>query len=237
VIPPVPARSPYEQVAATVRAMIMAGDLAPGTQLPPTARLVEQFGVSNTTVQKALAVLKGEGYLVSRQGKGIYVRDRQPFRVEVAAFLPSSPGEYSYDILRTGEEIPPAEVARVFGTGPDGMVMLRHRLLRYQGSPEEAEWSYYPLSIVGGSPLARPGRVPGGAPQVLAELGYPERGFTDAVSARMPTPEEASLLLLPDVPVIRQFRVVYSDTDVPVEVSVLVKGAHLYELLYRQPVA
>ncbi len=49
----------------------------------------------------------------------------------------------------------------------------------------------------------------------------------------MPTDEEADLLSLPNVPVIRQFRVVYSDEDRPVEVSILIKGSHLYELLYR----
>jgi len=37
--------------------------------------------------------------------------------------------------------------------------------------------------------------------------------------------------------VIRQLRVVYSDDERPVEASVLIKGAHLYELLYRQTVA
>ena len=48
-------RPPYEQMAADLRARIMAGDLLPGTQLPSTAHLVTEFGVSNTTVQKALA--------------------------------------------------------------------------------------------------------------------------------------------------------------------------------------
>jgi GntR family transcriptional regulator len=233
-MPQAPGMTPYEQVAADVRAQIMAGDFAPGTQLPSTAQMVEQFGVSNTTVQKALAVLKREGYLSSRRGKGIYVRDRQPFRVGVAAYLPASEGGYSYDILQTGEHTPPAELARALGTGPGEPAMLRCRLLRHQGHPVEAGWSYYPLDIVRGSALAGPGRVRGGAPRVLAELGYPERYFTDAVSARMPTAEEASLLQLPDVPVIRQFRVIYSDHDRPVEASVLIKGAHMYELLYRQ---
>lgn len=36
---------------------------------------------------------------------------------------------------------------------------------------------------------------------------------------------------------IRQLRVVYSDDERPVEASVLIKGAHFYELLYRQNVA
>jgi GntR family transcriptional regulator len=144
----------------------MAGDLPPGTQPPSTAHLVAEFGVSNTTVQKALAVLKAEGHLTSRQGKGVYVRDRQPFRVEVAAYFP-----------------PP----------------------------------------------------PGGAPRVLADLGYALLHLVDAVSSRMPTSEEIDLLALPDVPVIRQFRVGYSHDDRPVEVSVPAKGAHLYELVYRLP--
>ncbi len=213
----------------------MAGDLAPGAQLPSTAHLVAEFGVSNTTVQKAVAVLKGEGYLTSRQGKGVYVRDRQPFRVEVGAYFAPTPGGYSYDLLETAEVQPPAEVAAALMTGPGGLNVLRQRLLRHSGSPVEISWSYYPLELVHGSDLARPRRVRGGAPRVLAELGYPQRYFVDAVSARMPTAEEASLLALPGVPVIRQFRVVYSDADRPVEASVLVKGAHLYELLYRQP--
>jgi hypothetical protein len=46
---------------------------------------------------------------------------------------------------------------------------------------------------------------------------------------------EAELLALPQVPVIRQYRMIRTDDDQPVEVSVLVKGAQLYELVYRQP--
>lgn len=95
--------------------------------------------------------------------------------------------------------------------------------------------SYYPLEVVQGSDLTRPDRIRGGAPRALADLGYPQRYLVDAVSARMPTTEEADLLALPDVPVIRQFRVVFSDADRPVEASILVKGAHLYELQYRLP--
>jgi GntR family transcriptional regulator len=71
----------------------------------------------------------------------------------------------------------------------------------------------------------------------LAELGYPERVFIDHVSARVPTTDELETLGLPeDVPVIRQLRVIYTDGDRPVEASILVKCAHLYELRYQQEV-
>lgn len=226
-------RPPYEQMAAEMRARIMAGDLAPGTQLPSTAHLVAEFGVSNTTVQKALAVLKAEGYLTSRQGKGVYVRDRQPFRVEVGAYFAPAPGGYSYELLEVGEVPAPNAVAAAFNIADGDHVLLRRRLLRHGGRPVEVEWSYYPLELAGGTELAGSQRIPGGAHRVLADLGHDLLHFTDAVSSRMPTSEEVDLLVLPEVPVIRQFRVAYSHDDRPVEVSVLVKGSHLYELVYR----
>jgi GntR family transcriptional regulator len=112
---------------------------------------------------------------------------------------------------------------------------LRRRLLSYDGQPVELSLSYYPSQIAAGTSLSRRSRIPGGAPQALAELGYPQRGFIDRLSARLPTTEEFETLeLADDVPVLRQFRTVYSDDRVPVEVSILVKGAHLYELQYSQ---
>ncbi|OLT23913.1 GntR family transcriptional regulator [Actinomadura sp. CNU-125] len=228
-------RPPYEQMAANVRARIMAGDLPPGTQLPSTARLVEEFGVSNTTVQKALAVLKGEGYLTSRQGKGVFVRDRQPFRVGADTYFEPTPGGYSYELLEVAETKASREVAEAFGLENGERVLMRRRLLRHAGRPVELDRSYYPLELAHGTDLAGQGRIRGGAPRVLAELDLPQRYHLDAVSARMPTTEEADLLSLPNVPVIRQFRVVYSDGDRPVEASILVKGSHLYELQYRLP--
>lgn len=78
----------------------------------------------------------------------------------------------------------------------------------------------------------------GGAPQVLAELGYPQAYFVDRVSARPPTTEELETLDLPDdVPVIRQLRTVYTEAGRrPVEAGIQVKGAHLYELEYRETI-
>ena len=97
--------------------------------------------------------------------------------------------------------------------------------------------SYYPAEIATNSKLAEPGKIRGGAPQELANLGFPQRAFVDRISARSPTVEEAETLDLPTgTPVIRQLRVIYSDNNRPDEASVLIKGAHRYELLYRQAV-
>jgi GntR family transcriptional regulator len=228
-------RPRHAQIAADLRERIMAGEYPPGAALPSTPRLVEQYGAANPTIQKALRALKSEGFLYSQQGKGVYVRNRQPFAVEAAPYLTPSPGGYSYGILEVAEVRPPPDVAQALGITGDATAVLRRRVLSHDGDPVELDSSYYPREIADGSELARPRKIRGGAPRVLAELGYPQRYFTDRVSARMPTTEEAELLDLPDVPVIRQFRVIYSDRQRPVEVSLLIKGGHLYELLYTQP--
>lgn len=171
-------------------------------------------------------------------GANVYVRDRQPIIVRVSAYFPTSPKGYSYRLLTVAVVPPPADVATALNLQrDDSTAVLRHRLLLNNGEPLELSWSYYPAAIAEGTALAGRAKIPGGAPQVLAELGYPERYFTDTVSCRPPTTEEVEGLDLPEgVPVIRQLRVICSDDDQPVEASVLVKGAHLYELQYREAI-
>ena len=229
-------RGRADQIAADLRARIMAGELTPGTRLPSTLRLTEEHHVANTTVQRALARLKAEGFIDSEIGKGVFVRNRQPFVVHVATYTAPVPGGFSFTMLEVNEAAPvPADIAAELGTARDGTAVLRHRLNLYDGEPVALSWSYYPTDIAAGSPLGTRAKIPGGAPRALADLGYPQRRFVDRVSARPPTTEELLGLELPDgVPVLRRLRIIYSDTDRPVEVSILINGAHLYELEYRE---
>lgn len=226
----------HEQIAADLRAKIMSGDLKPGDPLPSTSRLVEQYSAANPTIQAAVRLLKAEGFLFSRPGKAVYVRDRQPFVVEVSPYFTPSPGGYSYELLEVREVQPPGEVAEGLGLPEGGTAIMRRRLMRYNGEPVELDWSYYPADLATGTPLAQRRKIRGGAPRVLEELGFPQREMVDTVSVRPPTREEIEALDLPEVPVIRQFRVIYSDDRRPVEAAVFVKGSHLYQLRYRLPV-
>lgn len=63
----------YEQVAAELREAIERGDLAPGDRLPSFAELREHFGVTVTTAQRALRVLKDAGLVEGRKGAGVFV--------------------------------------------------------------------------------------------------------------------------------------------------------------------
>jgi 5'-deoxynucleotidase YfbR-like HD superfamily hydrolase/biotin operon repressor len=69
-------RPPYAQIAASIRAAILSGELEPGAQLPIGHELAKFFGVSRMTVQTALRTLREEGFVRSRTGSGVYVRDQ-----------------------------------------------------------------------------------------------------------------------------------------------------------------
>lgn len=213
---------------------VMNGDLTPGERLPNTAELAERFAVNGTTIQQSLNTLKTEGFLVGEKGRGVFVRSRQPFTVDAANYFEPTPRAFAYTLLDVASCTPPAEVARALGTDT---AVLRRRILTHAGQPVELSLSYYPGDLAQGTRLADARKIPGGAPQVLADLGHAQHEFVDEVSVRQPTTEELKFLELPaSVPVLQQFRTIYSDQDRVVEVSLLVKGGHLYLLRYRQQI-
>ncbi|EMF29134.1 GntR family transcriptional regulator [Streptomyces gancidicus BKS 13-15] len=63
----------FEVIAETLRERIRSGGLRPGDALPTQAVLMREFGASSLTVQKAMVLLKQEGWAVSRPGKGAFV--------------------------------------------------------------------------------------------------------------------------------------------------------------------
>lgn len=75
-IDPTDKRPPNVQIAASIRAAILGGELEPGAQLPAGHELAKFFGVSRMTVQTAVRTLREEGFVRSRTGSGVYVRDQ-----------------------------------------------------------------------------------------------------------------------------------------------------------------
>ncbi|MEU5216497.1 winged helix-turn-helix domain-containing protein [Streptomyces sp. NPDC020807] len=63
----------FEVIAETLRERIRSGGLRPGDALPTQAVLMREFGAASLTVQRAMALLKQEGWAVSRPGKGAFV--------------------------------------------------------------------------------------------------------------------------------------------------------------------
>lgn len=60
-------------LAGRLAALIRAGEIKPGDRLPTEMQLVERFAVSRTVVREAIARLKTDGFVESRQGSGAFV--------------------------------------------------------------------------------------------------------------------------------------------------------------------
>jgi GntR family transcriptional regulator len=67
---------PYEQLAAIIRGQVESGELKPGDRVPPILDLAATYGVSASTVRKAVRVLKDEGLITGRAGWGMFVAEK-----------------------------------------------------------------------------------------------------------------------------------------------------------------
>jgi GntR family transcriptional repressor for pyruvate dehydrogenase complex len=80
-----PARNLTEEVVARIAGEIRSGRLEPGARLPTEQELMAAMGVSRTVVREAVAGLRAEGLVTTRQGSGAFVAadaSRVPFRID-----------------------------------------------------------------------------------------------------------------------------------------------------------
>ena len=72
------------ELVARLTANIVSGKLPPGSRLPTEQEMIAATGVSRTVVREAVAALKADRLVVTRQGVGAFVVDqvRRPFRVD-----------------------------------------------------------------------------------------------------------------------------------------------------------
>lgn len=66
-------RAIYKRVADDLRSQIASGKLKVEDKIPSTPKLIEIYGVSNTAVRNAVALLRGEGLVRGEPGKAVYV--------------------------------------------------------------------------------------------------------------------------------------------------------------------
>ena len=251
-IDPASYRAVYKQIADHLRDVIARRGLAEGEQLPSEAQLMEHYGVARMTIRNALRVLLDEGLVTAEHGRGVYVRARPPvrrlasdrfaqrhrkegmaaFSVE-AAQVGATP---QVDMLTVTTARPPAEVAGRLGVADDADVVVRSRRYLLDGRPMETAVSYIPADLAAGTAIADPNLGPGGIYARLEEQGHTLARFTEDVSARMPTPEEARLLALrPGVPVFHLVRTAFDLDGRAVEVCDTVMAADAYQLSYELP--
>jgi DNA-binding FadR family transcriptional regulator len=78
-------RNRTTEVADRLAAEIASGRLASGARLPTEQEMMAAFGVSRTVVREAVAALRAQGLVSTRQGLGAFVASdmqQRPFRID-----------------------------------------------------------------------------------------------------------------------------------------------------------
>lgn len=203
----------HAHLAAILRARIDDGSYE--GRLPSEAELMDEFGVSRTTVRAALAALLNQGLLTSASGVGYFVRQlerflyrpqddfrRTPINSEVDKFTLAARKRNPSQTIEVSLVHPPEPIARRLLVPQDEVVVRRKRLRLLDGMPYQINDSYYPRDVVDGTEAMVPGDVSRGVNEVLAENGFAQVRALDEIWVRMPTPEEADRLTLgPGTPV------------------------------------
>jgi GntR family transcriptional regulator, transcriptional repressor for pyruvate dehydrogenase complex len=80
-----PAKNRTAEVVDRLSAEIGSGRLTPGARLPTEQEMMVALGVSRTVVREAVAALRAQGMVTTRQGLGAFVASdpqRRPFRID-----------------------------------------------------------------------------------------------------------------------------------------------------------
>lgn len=245
-------RPPYRQIADHLRAAIERGELRPGDKLPSEAVLMQHYHVARMTARQAIQELRGEGRVVSEQGRGVFVRPTLPVRrlaserfgrryrqAGLAAFgAEAAKSGFTPDVdqIEVSRALPPPEICERLSLPDDAPVVIRSRRYLADGRPVETAVSYIPADIADGTRIVESDTGAGGIYARLEEIGHTLDRFSEEVSARMPTAAERRRLgLSPGTPVITLIRTAFDVNGRPVEVCDTVKSAPAYVLQYDFP--
>lgn len=251
VAPPQRRRVGKAAIATDLRNQIIHGDLDEGDQLPTEAVLRDLYQVSRNTVREGLAILVGEGLIVSRRPHGYFVRERRRMEYRPQSDLTVRPDDAPQDVFLTeladagrtptqtidvGIVCPPADVAKRLALGDHEHAVVRRRIRFLEGEPYMTNDSYFPLDLAQGTAILSPQDIARGANRVLADAGHVQVRATDEFTIRMPTPDEQHRLALgPGTPVARQLTTGYDRHDKALRVAVTILPGDRHVIVLDRP--
>ncbi len=232
----------------------MSGLLEPGQRMPSEHELALEYGTSRPTVRRAYATLRGEGLIVTEQGRGTFIRPKPRVRLLLSGAnyrrhrVLGVPGfnaqameqgqSARQDIVEVARISAPAYVAQRLDLDDGADVIVRRRVFLLEDRPAALVNSYYPADMAAGTAIELLGRIKGGVYAMIEDPDGPIRRqvarSVDEITGRMPTPEEARELRLPQgVPVFRVLRTVYDAQSQPLELQDSVAAGDRHEFRYE----
>jgi len=119
---------------------ITSGRLKPNEKLPTEQQMISTFGVSRTVIREAIAALRSEGLVESRQGAGVFVTSdlrKRPFRIDPDG-LRTIKGVVDVMELRIAVEIEAAGLAAERRQASD-LTRIRNSLTAFEEAVEKGE--------------------------------------------------------------------------------------------------
>jgi GntR family transcriptional regulator len=210
----------YRQIADHLRRGILDGTYPAGQPLPSEEVLAKQFGVTRPTVRQGIAELRAAGLVEVMMGRGMFVRSphSRPSLTRPRGVRQEPNGRYveadgiRWDdaeqpiATRTDAPLALADLLRI----PPGEPLYTYDELQTaeRGRLRQLHCTYVPFSVLVGTKYED--QAPPPAPHLytaLAELGH-DLHFTEHLRTRMPLPDQAHALRLPDgVPILHILRV------------------------------
>ena len=242
------------RIADDIRTKIETGEYSPGQQLPTYDEIAAEYLCSLAVVRKAVDMLRQQGLVITRQGKGSYVRERPRARrhgmdryarrhwAAGHAVLEAEAAQQGYTatqlIRALGEELAPALVAERLNVKPGTPVFVRRRTTLIDNRPNQLADSYYPLAIAEKCPrITEEDTGPGGGFARIEETGHILARIREELSVRMPTGPESVALKLPEgTPVVELNRTAIDTNGEPVEVMIAVIAGDMITFNYEFPV-
>ncbi|UYQ64492.1 GntR family transcriptional regulator [Streptomyces peucetius] len=129
----------FERIADDLRQQIREEKLRPGQLLPTQSQLMQEYKASSLTVQKAIRLLRNEGWVIARQGRGTFVTRSADFEEAFENVASDLQQQIYTGTLAPGAKLPAREVLADHYSVPLNVVtnaialLAGNFLLRYTG--------------------------------------------------------------------------------------------------------
>lgn len=191
----------WREIAQSLEQRIRSKELTPGDKLPTEHELSRQFMVNRHTVRRALSDLQEKGIVESTQGRGSFVRrparaGQLQRRPRFSETVRSRGAEPATKVLKIEVRPASSQVAAALELRIGAPIIFMERLRFVDGEPTGLGLHHFSFERF--PTFIDMYRTRGSITQTLRDSGVPDytRRRT-AISARLPTPQEADLLHLP----------------------------------------
>src|SRR6266508_6625901 len=239
-------RPKFAQIADIIRDRIQRGVHAPGSPLPSEPELSREFGVSRITINRAVGVLRSEGVVRVRRGKGVFVRSVPVItRTATQRYAARDKGRGAYDVelaelglephwTVTVDRVPAsAQAADLLAVEVGSELVVRRRRFFANDQPVQLADTYLTAELAEKAGVTEPDTGSGGTYSRLADVGRKPIYFTEDVTCRGATQNEATFLdMEPNQPVFEVLLVASGKDHRPVAVTQHVMAGHKWRLRY-----